>query len=58
MDRVRALGRGTRSKNSRLLLYYISHPQLEVPRCARYAYGEANWDSAECFYSESHENHA
>jgi len=34
-----------------------SYPQLEAPRCARYAPGEVIGDSAECFYSGRFESH-
>jgi len=36
----------------------ISYTQVETPLCARYASGEANGGSAECFHSERLEKHA
>jgi len=55
-DRDRALGRGPRSKIRDSLP--ISYPQVETPRCARYATGEANGDSPECLYPRRLEGHA
>ena len=46
-----ALGKRVASKNSRKYSTSSSYPQLDTPRCARYASGEAHLGSAECFYS-------
>jgi len=45
---ARVLGSGAHSKNWRVSPNI--YPHLEAPRCVRYASGETNGESAECFF--------